>query len=160
MAGPGGALVSRRFSVIGLVFFAAAVLITGCAERSVSSRSYSAVDPNAPSKAAPPKPSTPARTGIAGRYAINGNSADVVFITIVDGHTYRVSSPGFWEGVGFFDGKVYMGVFRYPDDSKHGSLTKAVGTHRAVLQKDGSFKVHGSFSGEGFGEFDVEWKKL
>jgi hypothetical protein len=35
-----------------------------------------------------------------------------------------------------------------------------VGTHRAILQRDGSFKVHGSFHGDGFGEFDVVWEKL
>jgi len=53
-------------------------------------------------------------------------------------------------------------VFRYPDDTRHGSLTRAVGIHRAELQKDGSFQVHGSFNtkGEDLGEFEVVWKPL
>jgi hypothetical protein len=83
-----------------------------------------------------------------------------VIITRIEGDQFHVESPGFWEGLGFFDGKVYLGVFRYSDDSRHGSLGKAVGTHRATLQSDGSFKVQGSFQGQGFGEFEVVWTRL
>lgn len=106
-------------------------------------------------------PTTPTRDPIAGRYAINGVRADLVVIRRLDDHRYAVENPGNWTGVGIFDGKTYWGVFRYPDDTKHGSLMRAVGVHRAERQKDGSFKVHGSFSGggQGLGEFDVEWKK-
>lgn len=103
-----------------------------------------------------------ARDLIAGRYAINGNRGDVVVIRKIADNRYSVENPGNWAGVGIFDGRTYWGVFRYPDDTKHGSLMRAVGIHRAERQKDGSFKVHGSFSGEGqgLGEFDVLWKKL
>jgi len=105
---------------------------------------------------------TPTRDPIVGRYAINGVRSDLVVIRHLDDHRYAVENPGNWSGVGIFDGKTYWGVFRYPDDTKHGSLMRAVGVHRAERQKDGSFKVHGSFSGggQGLGEFDVEWKKL
>ncbi len=103
-----------------------------------------------------------AQDPIAGRYAINGVRTDLVLIRRLDRNRYSVENPGNWSGVGIFDGKVYWGVFRYPDDTRHTSLVRAVGIHRAELQKDGSFKVHGSFSGDGhgLGEFDVEWKKL
>jgi len=106
--------------------------------------------------------STVVKDPIAGRYAINGNRADVVIISKLADSRYAIENPGNWTGVGIFDGRIYYGVFRYPDDTKHGSLMRAVGVHRAERQKDGSFKVHGNFSGEGqgLGEFDVEWKRL
>jgi hypothetical protein len=102
------------------------------------------------------------RDPIAGRYAINGVRTDVVVIRKLDDYRYAVENPGHWTGVGIFDGKIYWGVFRYPDDTRHGSLTRAVGIHRAERQRDGSFRVHGSFSGDGhgLGEFDVEWSRL
>jgi hypothetical protein len=105
---------------------------------------------------------TAVRDPIAGRYAINGVRTDVVVIRRLDEHRYAVENAGNWTGVGIFDGKIYWGVFRYPDDTKHGSLTRAVGIHRAERQRDGSFRVHGSFGGDGhsLGEFDVEWTKL
>jgi hypothetical protein len=105
-----------------------------------------------------------ARDPLAGRYAINGVQTDLVVIRKLDDHRYAVENPGNWTGVGIFDGKTYWGVFRYPDDSRHGSLTRAVGIHRAERQRDGSFKVFGSFSGgggsQGLGEFEVAWKPL
>ena len=140
-----------------LLCVAAAALAAGCAERSVTSQHFSAVNPNEHIQV---KETAPVKSVIEGRYAINGQPSDRVVITRIRGNEYRVEASGFWSGVGFFDGKTYLGVFRYPEDSKHGSLTKAVGTHRATLQKDGSFKVRGSFDGNGFGEFEVVWKKL
>ena len=96
---------------------------------------------------------------ITGRYAVGGSSEHVV-ITSLGGDRYRIESPGFWEGVGIFDGKVYWGVFRYPQTSHHQSLANVCGLHRAELQPDRSFKVHGSFNSSGFGEFDLEWTRL
>ena len=93
---------------------------------------------------------------IAGRYAINGSPTDVVVITAIAHHQYRIENPGFWMGVGMFDGKVYWGVFAYPSDTRHGSLAGVRGVQRAELQPDGSFKVHGSFA-PGASEFDVVW---
>jgi hypothetical protein len=103
-----------------------------------------------------------ATAGIAGRYSINDSRTDIVVIRRIEENRYAVENPGNWIGVGIFDGKTYWGVFRYPDDTRHGSLTRAVGIHRAELQKDGSFQVHGSFNtkGEGLGEFEVVWKPL
>ena len=150
MTAPGSA---TTILAIGLI----ATVVGGCAARSTTSQNYSAVSPN--SRVEPAAPATK-KSPIEGRYAINGKASDRVVITRIRGNEYRIEAPGFWQGVGFFDGKTYLGVFRYPDDSKHGSLVKAAGTHRATLQPDGSFKVHGSFSGEGFGEFDVVWNRL
>lgn len=106
----------------------------------------------------------PADTGIAGRYAINGVNTDLVVIRRLEGNRYAVENPGNWEGVGVFDGRIYYGVFRYPERTQHGSLAKVVGIHRAERQRNGSFKVHGSFGassdGHQLGEFDVTWEKL
>jgi hypothetical protein len=95
---------------------------------------------------------------IAGRYAINGSPTDVVVITAIAHGQYRIENPGFWMGVGMFDGKVYWGVFAYPSDTRHGSLAGVRGVQRAELQPDGSFKVHGSFA-PGASEFDVVWTR-
>jgi hypothetical protein len=95
---------------------------------------------------------------IAGRYAINGSPTDVVIITTIARGQYRIENPGFWMGVGLFDGKVYWGVFAYPSDTRHGSLAGVRGVQRAELQPDGSFKVHGSFA-PGASEFDVVWTR-
>ncbi len=95
---------------------------------------------------------------IAGRYAINGSPTDVVIITAIARRQYRIENPGFWMGVGLFDGKVYWGVFTYPSDTRHGSLAGVRGVQRAELQPDGSFKVHGSFA-PGASEFDVVWTR-
>lgn len=95
---------------------------------------------------------------IAGRYAINGSPTDVVIITAIARGQYRIENPGFWMGVGLFDGKVYWGVFAYPSDTRHGSLAGVRGVQRAELQPDGSFKVHGSFA-PGASEFDVVWTR-
>jgi hypothetical protein len=106
----------------------------------------------------------PAETGIAGRYAVNGKREDVVVVRHLEGNRYATENPGNWDGVGIFDGKTYYGIFRYPDTSRHGSLARVVGIHRAERQRDGSFKVHGSFGatsdGHELGQFDVTWKKL
>ena len=106
----------------------------------------------------------PAEARIAGRYAINGIHSDVVVIRRLEGNRYAVENPGNWEGVGVFEGRTYYGVFRYPERTNHGSLARVVGIHRAELQRDGSFKVHGSFGassgGNELGQFDVTWEKL
>lgn len=141
---------ARRSVRLALLCAAGLALLAGCMPLTtemggpVPTRSRSAKDP------------------IAGRYAINGVRTDLVVIRKLDTDRYSVVNPGNWVGVGIFDGKTYWGVFRYPDDTRHGSLTRAVGVHRAELQKDGSFKVHGSFNsnGHGLGEFDVVWKRL
>jgi hypothetical protein len=112
----------------------------------------------APEFTSAPPNSRPSRS-IAGLYGI-GTSAERVRITALGGDRYRVDSPGFWEGVGIFDGHTYWGVFRYPANSRTAALGNVCGLHRAELQPDRSFKVHGSFNSQGFGEFDVIWNRL
>jgi hypothetical protein len=95
---------------------------------------------------------------IAGRYAINGSPTDVVIITALAHGEYRTENPGFWKGVGLFDGKIYWGVFQYPPGTRHGSMQNVRGVQRAELQPDGSFKVHGTFA-PGSSDFDVTWTR-
>lgn len=150
-------MITYRTRCIATALLLGAVSVSGCAEHRSTSRHYSAIKPNARVEA----PATKAtRSTIEGRYAVNGAASDLVVITRIQGNEFRVVAPGFWDGVGFFDGKVYVGVFRYPADSKHGSLSKATGNHRATLQSDGSFKVIGSFRGDGARDFEVTWKKI
>lgn len=99
------------------------------------------------------------RVLIAGLYSV-GNSGEHVRITALGGDRYRADSPGLWEGVGIFDGHTYWGVFRYPINSHHASLANVCGLHRAEVQPDRSFKVHGSFNSSGFGEFDIVWNRV
>jgi hypothetical protein len=99
-----------------------------------------------------------ATDSIVGRYAINGSPTDVVIITATAHGEYRAENPGFWNGVGLFDGKVYWGVFAYPKGTRHGSLENVHGVQRAELQPNGSFKVHGTFAPGGSG-FDVTWTR-
>lgn len=109
-------------------------------------------------------PAAPAPATIEGRYAINGVRTDLVVIRRLDGNRYSVENPGNWTGVGIFDGKTYYGVFRYPAETRHGSMARAVGIHRGELQRDRSIKVHGSFGstddGHALGQFDVVWNPL
>ena len=99
------------------------------------------------------------RVLIAGLYSVGG-SGEHVRITALGGDRYRADSPGLWEGVGIFDGHTYWGVFRYPNTSHHASLANVCGLHRAEVQPDRSFKVHGSFNSSGFGEFDIVWNRV
>jgi hypothetical protein len=133
---------------------AAASLLAGCMPVTTAGGGTSA------SRAARPA----ATAGIEGRYAINGARSDLVVIRRLDGDRYAVENPGNWSGVGVFDGRNYYGVFRYPADSRHGSMAKVVGIHRGELQRDRSIKVHGSFGpeegGPALGQFDVVWDRL
>ncbi|HTM58429.1 MAG TPA: hypothetical protein VL123_08450 [Candidatus Udaeobacter sp.] len=137
-------LESRRLS-LGALVLVTAITLAGCSlHRGAAGHGADLARP-APS--------------IAGRYAVGGSSEHVL-ISSLGGDRYRIDSPGFWEGVGIFDGKTYWGVFRYPTNSHHASLANVCGLHRAELQGDRSFKVHGSFNSTGFGEFDLVWTRL
>lgn len=60
-----------------------------------------------------------------------------------------------WHGTGFFDGRIYWGVWYY--ESNNGKMA-VYGTHKATLQKNGTFIALLSFAGKPFGS-EYVWSK-
>jgi hypothetical protein len=94
---------------------------------------------------------------IEGMYVVNGNPKDKVVIKRLSKNRYRLTTPGWWEGVGIFDGKMYYGVYRYHDD--RGQWAGVWGTHHARFMPDGSFVVQGKNTIKRTGEFESVWTR-
>ena len=79
---------------------------------------------------------------IAGKYHINRNPDNVLTITHVADNVYRlVAGDGSWEGIGTFDGKTYIGVWKYRDTVKDKQYLGMWGVHKAKLDAKGSLSV-------------------
>lgn len=94
----------------------------------------------------------PGPRDISGRYLSTGDSTKSVSIKAVDAGVYRAFGDG-WEGVGFFDGATYWGVFH----PVRGAGTEPHGTLRGTLRPDGSLAVHGEIVAKAPRGFDVVW---
>jgi TonB family protein len=93
---------------------------------------------------------------LAGRYLADGDTTKAVTITRLAGDAYRVLGPQ-WEGVGFFDGKSYWGIFRSERRAGSPESTAVSGTHQGTLRPDGSLGVHGEYTQGRTGSFDSAW---
>ena len=90
-------------------------------------------------------------TTIEGRYFVESDKASILIMPGARGapNVYHVVAVQ-WEGVGFFDGTSYWGVFR--------GLAGATGTHRGLLGSDGSLTVHGEYTTGRTGSFETIWR--
>jgi protein TonB len=99
-------------------------------------------------------------TGIAipvvleGRYVALPDLRDTLIITRVSRDGYRVVAKK-WEGLGFFDGFNYRGVFRLVPDSA--GSNPVTGTHVGDRGPRGLVKIHGQYASGRSGEFEAEW---
>jgi hypothetical protein len=101
------------------------------------------------------------KTNIAGTYHAGADYKYKVIITRLTGDYYRVFNPEDWEGVGFFDGEFYHGVFKFNEKAHPPDRRGNWGAHRARLHGDG-FELFGiELKGkEKFDEFDKDgWVK-
>ena len=94
---------------------------------------------------------------LEGRYVADVDTKNAVTITLFGGDAYHVTGPQ-WEGVGFFDGKNYWGVFRLNRRAGSSESTAVSGTHHGTLRPDGSLAVHGEYSHGRTGSFETVWK--
>jgi len=96
----------------------------------------------------------PPQRPFEGRYR-SGGGMPVTISRLTDSAYGLVSYD--WEGVGFFDGTSYWGVFQVRSLTRAQDPGGAVGTHRATLRPDGSLAVHVEYSRRGVGSFDEIW---
>jgi TonB family protein len=105
----------------------------------------------------------PAEAGgsIEGTYSVSNDPHPVTTVTIssLGGGAYQVVGAG-WEGLGFYDGGDYWGVFRHLVAVDRPARVAARGTHRGRRQPDGSIRVHGVFTDDRVGAFDTVWHRI
>jgi TonB family protein len=95
------------------------------------------------------------QTPFEGRYRIEGRAVPIT-VTKLGDNAYGLRGLD-WEGVGFFDGTSYWGVFQVRSLTRALDPGSAMGTHRATLRPDGSLAVHVEYSRSGIGSFDEVW---
>lgn len=97
---------------------------------------------------------------LKGRFLVNGDPRNIVTImrvvAAVD-EAYTVVADQ-WEGVGFFDGKTYWGVFRYSRSVSPPELAGVRGIHTGILHSNGALAIHGDFPDGRAKQFDAIWK--
>jgi TonB family protein len=91
-----------------------------------------------------------------GRYIADADAKNAVAITRLAGDAYHVIGAQ-WEGVGFFDGRSYWGVFRSERKAGAPESTVVSGTHHGTLRPDGFLGVHGEYTHGRAGTFDIVW---
>lgn len=101
-----------------------------------------------PAVAAGPPHATPV---IEGSYRSSSDGSLVVLTLLKPGYYHAHSDA--WDGVGMFDGAVYLGVFRMA-----GRESTVAGTHVGKIQADGSFAIRSEFANGGKA-FDAIWKR-
>lgn len=84
------------------------------------------------------------RTNIEGEYRAGNDLKYKVTLTRLTGDYYKVHNPD-WEGVGFFDGEYYYGVFKMNDRATPPERRGNWGAHRNRLSlgKESPFEVFG-----------------
>jgi protein TonB len=88
---------------------------------------------------------------IQGSYLSSSDGSLVDLAELMPGFYHAHSDT--WDGVGMFDGTMYLGVFRMAARE-----STVAGTHMGKLQADGTLAVHGEFA-KGGKPFDVLWKR-
>jgi protein TonB len=99
-----------------------------------------------------------AAAGFEGVYLTDAHPGDTLIVRSLRGNAYDVESPGHWEGVGFFDGRAYWGVFRYPERTLDKELAGTGGVHRAEATGRGVLRVRGEFTQGRAGSFEEVWR--
>jgi hypothetical protein len=114
---------NSRTSILFFIFAAISLLIFGAALL-FGSRSRQAVAPVTTAT------SNALQAQIVGRYRAEGDPNYINTITPLGGELFRIGNRA-WDGVGFFDGKTYCGIFKYNQEDKVRS--GIWGAHRADL---------------------------
>lgn len=83
-----------------------------------------------------------------------------VIIKHIGDNMFRLTSPNVWDGVGIFDGKMYIGVFEYKHSFGNAHLSGIYGNHYAIRQDDGSFVFVGANKIGLTGEFTFTLSKI
>ena len=75
-------------------------------------------DESVPVLAPQPRAAPKAVASIAGRYMVNDDPSNEIFIFDLSGGDFRVVSPRRWVGVGMLERGQFWGVFRYPEPTE------------------------------------------
>lgn len=70
-----------------------------------------------------------------GMYMVNEDPGNIVKVNRVGYWIYDVQSLGLWKGTGFFDGKVYWGVYEYDYNFHCKHLAGTRGTHHGIVDQ-------------------------
>lgn len=98
---------------------------------------------------APPSP-------LEGTYWVNDNPQDIVTLSSVAEGIYRAESA-VWSGVGLFDGKLYIGLFRYKDNAQ--DFAGVLGLHVGTPKEEGLFSIKGTNVEKQTGSFEITWRR-
>ena len=97
----------------------------------------------------------------SGDYYVNTLLQEKLSISHIADETFAIHFPEHWIGTGVFDGRVYLGVYRYldphPIDSK---FAGTMGIHCAVRIEENSYRVLGFNANRSHGAFVLSWTKL
>lgn len=89
-------------------------------------------------------------------YYINGEKTNSIQIRQMRQDMY-LADNAIWKGIGFFDGKFYLGIFKYIESSNR--FSNVFGSHKGELQSDGTLKIHGVNLANMLSSFDITWEK-
>ena len=137
----------------------------------ISSGDAPVLDPGLPSDGGPlqsltpldarsPEPSSPARrmrSPLEGRFRSQSNG-DEVSIQRTRADSYYLVGPD-WEGVGFFDGRTYRGVFRFDEAPRESMFARASGWHFIELDGD-ALLVQSEVENDQHDRFSDTWTRV